>query len=34
MIEREAAARSVKPGTYIRMAAMETVRAHRQTREA
>ena len=34
MIEREAAARSLKPGTYIRMATMETVKSHQQIREA
>ena len=32
MIEEEARAKDVKPGTYIRQAAMETARLHRRAR--
>ena len=32
MIEEEARAKDVKPGTYIRQAAMESARLHRRAR--
>jgi hypothetical protein len=32
LIEEEAEARDVKPGTYIRQAAMESARLHRRAR--
>jgi hypothetical protein len=32
LIEDEARAKNVKPGTYIRMAAMESARIHQRTR--